>query len=155
MPRIGFRTATCTVLAGAIDLPYSLPFPNHADTYPEPYLIAPPFGTVDISHCTACTAAQAGASGYQFAPGRVCAQRCIALGYPTQGTVQPLDVSQPSQVCCGSTHYFSEIALVWQRLPPLPTTYLGDGMYLLPGRLAADASAVARSNVDIDIPMSI
>eukprot|EP01043_Picozoa_sp_COSAG02_P075440 COSAG02_NODE_15559_length_1160_cov_1.256362_2_plen_151_part_01 len=38
------------------------------DSYPEPYLIAPPFREVDISNCSACPPGSV-ASGYQFAPG--------------------------------------------------------------------------------------
>lgn len=55
-----------------------------------------PFGTVDIANCSACVASQAGASGYQFAPGAVCAARCIPLGYPSGASVQPLDPSSPA-----------------------------------------------------------
>ena len=55
------------------------------DSYPEPYLVAPPFQKVSWpgGSCRACTRAQAGANGYQFAPGRaVCAARCIPLALP-------------------------------------------------------------------------
>jgi hypothetical protein len=67
------------------------------DTYPEPYLIAPPFQTADISSCKACPVGSV-ASGYQFAPGHFCSQRCIALGKPTDFfSAQPLVAGAPEQ----------------------------------------------------------
>ena len=68
------------------------------DSYPEPYLIAPPFRQADVSNCSACPSS-GHASGYQFAPGHFCTARCIALGLPTQlaAPPQPLDSAHPSQ----------------------------------------------------------
>jgi hypothetical protein len=69
------------------------------DSYPEPYLVAPPFckaiGPGGV--CKACSAKQAGANAYQFLPGGpVCAARCISLGLP--GSLishAPLDALAP------------------------------------------------------------
>lgn len=67
------------------------------DSYPEPYLIAPPFREVDISNCSACPPGSV-ASGYQFAPGHFCSARCIALGKPAElVATAPLDHRHPSQ----------------------------------------------------------
>ena len=69
------------------------------DSYPEPYLVAPPFGKAigPGGACKACSAKQAGANAYQFMPGGpVCAARCIPLGFPNKLlSHSPLDVTAP------------------------------------------------------------
>jgi hypothetical protein len=68
------------------------------DTYPEPYLFAAPFATADTSNCPACSAVP-GASGYQFAPGHYCTERCIPLGYPDRSPARTelIDPAAPTQ----------------------------------------------------------
>lgn len=70
------------------------------DSYPEPYLVAPPFAKAvgPGGGCKACSPAQAGANGYQFAPGgAVCAARCIPLAMPDNLlSTAPMSPAAPS-----------------------------------------------------------
>jgi hypothetical protein len=69
------------------------------DSYPEPYLVAPPFSKAvgPGGVCKACSAKQTGANAYQFMPGsRVCTARCISLGFPGKLLSHvPLDMAVP------------------------------------------------------------
>ena len=79
------------------------------DSYPEPYLVAPPFaeaigpgGTCAAcpgGTCAACSTSQAGANGYQFRSGSpVCAARCIALAFPSRfEAAQLLESEHPTE----------------------------------------------------------